>query len=1128
MARRAALLALALALRVGVAVAPPPSPEDDSGVPEAVAWSHPIGDPPVSRGPPRCRGRCVDDGEAAGAPLGGMGAGTLGRTYRGDFAQWHLRPGTHTHAPAAHTFAAVRVDGLATVLSSLEAHGGWENDGDDDVDETSDANRANRASTISSRRRVLPADGSGGTYRALYPRSSYEYVPGSISARGDVALTQTQFSPVLPGRYREASLPVAVFRFTARNTEIATRSNDAMNATKTPRKVALMFQFENPTRTKEVAPHANGKTRLAGEGSEHAAFGGGAEYASDAETKTPHKGAHMYTKRVLHEHSPGAKNKKSVSEPWHGGLAVAAAETKGARVTVTSGIFSRAAAANHWRAFELRGECVSETGVDSVKHRVDVPSNATLAYSAVCVSFLLPPGASREVVFSVAWDFPVASFDDDAAARAEKNGADAFATAFVKRYARYHPHGGDDVPLGAAAPALAALALARASEWEDAVRAWQKPYVDSAKPRTEKKSNADDDADATLIRRPPWFVSALFNELHHLVDAGTVWGRPLGVAGLDGVADSFFVKKCPSLSESEYVSSFAPRATATAFDDFDEGEDGEGGDAFDVAGNGGVWGGSLGRFGFAQNRDAPVYNSLPAYFFGSWGIAKFWPGIDLSVVADLASAVRFEDDAERDTKWAADRVAAQAGDLPEDATTTPSQKNAAGSVSVARKRRKVFGAAPHDLGDTRDGSLFGRGPLRDSVNAHDVSDVNAWLDLAPMLSLLVARAHVLRLEEDEDDVLFSEESYDAPTLERPPRGGVEKKRKKPTGSVPAGLPNAVLRSLFEDAYLSVSTLARTRDPDGDGALEHVADPATHGPDHAFDRWAVAAGSKSAYCGSLWLAALRACAGLAASLDETHAAVSLDATGARAARALNDALWVDVATDSNTNTTPKKTRGYYKHDESVGALGNASSVSQVFGEWALATLGLAPAHPKERTRAALETVLRVNARGGATFPANAAEASSFVSETDSETETETEPVSNANLHSGERWPAFAYVVAAHAVLVTDDYISAHDASLFDSGSPEEEEEEDALLLRRAWASARNAYDATWNGGLAFRAPEATDDEGRFRGAADVKNGAVWALDRALTQKARRARDAGRERKASVEDDRRRRSADELRR
>ena len=1164
MARRAALLALALALRVAVAVAPPPSPEDDSGVPEAVAWSHPIGDPPVSRGPPRCRGRCVDDGEAAGAPLGGMGAGTLGRTYRGDFARWHLRPGTHTHAPAAHTFAAVRVDGLATVLSSLEAHGGLENDGDDDVDDFSDdANRANRAST-ETRRRVLPADGSGGTYRALYPRSSYTYVPGLISARGDVELTQTQFSPVLPGRYREASLPVAVFRFAARNTEAATRSNDATNATRA-RQVALMFQFENPTRTREVAPHANGKTRLAGDAAAHAAFGGGAS-SSDAffsrldrpttptPTKTPHKGAHMYTKRVLHD-DEGART--SVSEPWHGGLAVAAAETAGARVTVTSGIFSRAAAANHWRAFEARGECVSEflpSDPGKRKRGVDVPSNATLAYSAVCVSFALPPGASREVVFSVAWDFPVASFDDDAAARAARNGADAFATAFVKRYARYHPHGGEDVPLGAAAPALAALALARASEWEDAVRAWQKPYVDSAL-RTDKKTNADDDADATRVRRPRWFVSALFNELHHLVDAGTLWGRPLGVAGLDGVADSFFV----SLPSRESSVSTASRASVTDEDETDEGEDGEGGDAADVAGNGGVWGGSLGRFGLASNRDAPVYNAVPTYFFGSWALARFWPGLDLSVVADLASAVRAEDDAERETRWAAERVAAASGSSGS-ATTTTSQKNA---VSVARKRRKVRGAAPHDLGDAREGPRFGRGPLRDSVNAHDVSDVNAWLDLAPMLSLLVARAHVLRLSR-EDDVFFSEEASSATLELELERDGVEKK--KPTGSR-AGLPNAVLRSLFEDAYLSVSTLARTRDPDGDGALEHVADPATHGPDHAFDRWAVAAGSKSAYCGSLWLAALRACAGLAASLNETHAAVSLDAAGARAARALNDALWVDVATDSdsktNTNTdntdsfrrenkeketnaartpnetpkkkkTPKKTRGYYKHDESVGALGNASSAAQVFGEWALATLGLAPAHPPARTRAALETVLRANARGGATFPANAADAS-YVSETflDSETEPETVFFSRANLHSGERWPAFAYVVAAHAVLVTDD--SAFEASL----SPEEEEEKknaDAALLRRAWASARNAYDATWNGGLAFRAPEATDDEGRFRGAADVKNGAVWALDRALTQKARRAseraseraRDAGKERKASVEDDRRRSSADELRR
>ena len=84
-----------------------------------------------------------------------------------------------------------------------------------DGDDAAGANCANRASA-EPRRRVLPGRVRG-TYRALYPRSSYAYVPGAISARGDVALAQTQFSPVLPGRYREASLPAAVFRFTARN-----------------------------------------------------------------------------------------------------------------------------------------------------------------------------------------------------------------------------------------------------------------------------------------------------------------------------------------------------------------------------------------------------------------------------------------------------------------------------------------------------------------------------------------------------------------------------------------------------------------------------------------------------------------------------------------------------------------------------------------------------------------------------------------------------------------------------------------------------------------------------------------------------------------------------------------------
>jgi hypothetical protein len=112
---------------------------------------------------------------------------------------------------------------------------------------------------------------------------------------------------------------------------------------------------------------------------------------------------------------------------------------------------------------------------------------------------------------------------------------------------------------------------------------------------------------------------------------------------------------------------------------------------------------------------------------------------------------------------------------------------------------------------------------------------------------------------------------------------------------------------------------------------------------------------------------------------------------------------------------------------------------------------------------------------------------------------------------------AYVVAAHAVLVTDAAL-ATDASVSEVTVTETERDDaDRALVRKAWASARAAYDATWTRGLAFRAPEAMDDEGRFRGAADLKNGAVWALDRALVQKAREAESRERQRKGRGEGD-----------
>ena len=52
-------------------------------IPE-VAWRRGIGVPCESVGRPRVSGPMIDDGEWAGIPIGGMGTGSIGRTFRGD------------------------------------------------------------------------------------------------------------------------------------------------------------------------------------------------------------------------------------------------------------------------------------------------------------------------------------------------------------------------------------------------------------------------------------------------------------------------------------------------------------------------------------------------------------------------------------------------------------------------------------------------------------------------------------------------------------------------------------------------------------------------------------------------------------------------------------------------------------------------------------------------------------------------------------------------------------------------------------------------------------------------------------------------------------------------------------
>src|SRR5205814_9782421 len=67
-------------------------------IPKA-AWKRAIGLPLANAGtkkPTLDRGH-IDDGYWQGAPVGGFGAGTFSRTYRGDFARWHIKNEVHKY-----------------------------------------------------------------------------------------------------------------------------------------------------------------------------------------------------------------------------------------------------------------------------------------------------------------------------------------------------------------------------------------------------------------------------------------------------------------------------------------------------------------------------------------------------------------------------------------------------------------------------------------------------------------------------------------------------------------------------------------------------------------------------------------------------------------------------------------------------------------------------------------------------------------------------------------------------------------------------------------------------------------------------------------------------------------------
>src|SRR4029077_2052967 len=172
------------------------SAQANDDIPKA-AWKRPIGAPlenPGTKKPALDAGH-IDNGFWQGAPVGGFGAGTFSRSYRGDFSRWHMKTGVHKYETVdVDQFAMYQKvegtsQGVAQVLTASHPGG----------------------TGLSSWKWDYPV--GAGDYYSLYPKSWSDYRWDKFPAH----VTLEQFSPVLPDNYKETSFPLAVYRWHAEN-----------------------------------------------------------------------------------------------------------------------------------------------------------------------------------------------------------------------------------------------------------------------------------------------------------------------------------------------------------------------------------------------------------------------------------------------------------------------------------------------------------------------------------------------------------------------------------------------------------------------------------------------------------------------------------------------------------------------------------------------------------------------------------------------------------------------------------------------------------------------------------------------------------------------------------------------
>ncbi|MFN9922612.1 MAG: GH116 family glycosyl hydrolase [Cyanobacteriota bacterium] len=362
----------------------------------------------------------LDDGPNHGAPLGGFGAGCLGRGPDGSFNLWHLDGGEHWFGVLPDCQFALH-----------------ENDGDQA--------RTHALATRPPRDDSRPDSGPPLASWSWYPASSPEQPSGSYQARYPLSAFHYEgvfragveceaFSPILPGDYRRSSYPIAVFRWSFHN------------PTDRPLDLSLLLSWRNT-----CGWFSNTDPAAA------------VHFRDDGSPEHNYVPAIGRTRgqRNRWVEAPGLKGivlEGERSEPLAEGqgqwcLAVpdaAAPGQPGLEIFRCSRWNPTGDGAELWNPFQRDGSLPDS---NNDRHSGDDDH----ASAALAVRFQLAPGQSLELPVVISWDLPVTAF--------------ATGTRALRRYTDFFGADGDQ------ATALAAEGLRDWREWRSAIDAWQQPVL---------------------------------------------------------------------------------------------------------------------------------------------------------------------------------------------------------------------------------------------------------------------------------------------------------------------------------------------------------------------------------------------------------------------------------------------------------------------------------------------------------------------------------------------------------------------------------------------------------------------------------------------------------------------------